>query len=274
MTTPGPQQDSLGHSDRTLLALAASRLGPQRARRFAPLLGRGELIVLHGLMAGLRFPAAALPPDHPHLRLLLLGHLEVPMQEALRRTVPAGGVVYDIGANIGVFSLLAGRLAGPGGRVLAFEPVPEVAGLIAYAAGRNGLADVVTVRAQAVAGAATTARFHVSSEPSWSHLADRGVAPSTTRTIDVDVTTLDAAVLAGAPPPDVVKIDVEGSEIAVLEGAAAVLSEHRPTILCELHETNAEVCDLLESAGYRVTPLDGSTPVREAGPSRLLATPA
>jgi FkbM family methyltransferase len=220
----------------------------------------------------LRFPARAVRPTHAHARLILLGDLDVPVQEALRRTVPAGGVVYDLGANIGFFTLLAARLVGPEGQVVAFEPVADAAELAREAAIRSDLAGRVDVRAQAVGAAAGSAELCVVADGGiWSHMATRDPHPATTETRTVPVVALDDVVAGGAPPPDVVKIDVEGAETDVLRGAERVLGQHRPVIVCELHGTNAEVADLLEAAGYELRCLDGPGPVRAAGPSHLLA---
>lgn len=274
MTDPHEADADIGHSDRTLIALLATRVPPALRPRLAPLLQRGDLAVLHGLAEGLRFPVRAVPTGHPHTRLLLLGDLEVPLQEALHRTVAPGATVYDVGANIGFFSVLAGLLTGPHGRVIGFEPVPDVAQLARAAVARNGMARHVEIRTQAVSATAGREQLHVVGEASWSHLAGRGRHPDTVATIDVDVVTLDTLLDdVGAPPPDVVKLDVEGSEVDVLRGAVRLLREHRPTLIVELHETNAEVADLLQEAGYTVENLDGPEPVREAGPIRVLARP-
>lgn len=271
---PHAADADIGRSDRTLVALAATRVPPRLRPRFAPLLRRGDLAVLHGLAEGLRFPVVAVPPGHPHTRLLLLGDLEAPVQEALRRSVTPGSVVYDIGANIGFFSALAGRLTGPTGRVVGFEPVPRIADLARAAIARNGLAGHVEIRTQAVAATPSTAALHVVGEASWSHLASRGRHPDTVATIDVEVVALDALLQDGAPPPDVVKLDVEGAEVEALRGATALLRDHRPVLVVELHDTNDEVADLLEDAGYRLENLDGPEPVRQAGAVRLLARPS
>jgi hypothetical protein len=75
------------------------------------------------------------------------------------------------------------------------------------------------------------------------------------------------------PAPAFVKVDVEGSEVAVLDGAARLLREARPVLVVETHETNAEVADRLEALGYRLENLDGPAPVRAAGPVHVLAVP-
>jgi hypothetical protein len=69
--------------------------------------------------------------------------------------------------------------------------------------------------------------------------------------VRVEVSTLDAQLGIHAAP-DLVKMDIEGAEVAALRGAAKLLDEHRPTLICELHGTNVAVTELLESHGYDV----------------------
>jgi FkbM family methyltransferase len=274
-STPADPIAAHGRSDRTRIAMAAAML-PQRWRvRADAAFQRGENAVLYGLAAGLRFPARATPPSHAHARLILIGDLDVPVQEALRRTVPAGGVVYDVGANVGFFTVLAARMVGEGGHVLAFEPIAATAQLAHEAALRSGLADRVEVRTEAVGAEAGTARMcSVAAGGIWSHMRSvRDPHPLTIEEVDVPLVSLDDVVAAGAPPPDVMKLDVEGAEGDVLRGAKRLLAEHRPIVVCEMHDTNDEVADLLEAAGYWLEPLDGAVPVRQAGPSHVLARP-
>jgi hypothetical protein len=76
------------------------------------------------------------------------------------------------------------------------------------------------------------------------------------------------------PPPAVVKIDVEGAELAVLEGMRETIRRHRPAIICELHDTHREFVAFMEEAGYRLINLEGTIPVGEAGASaHALALP-
>ncbi len=249
---------------------------PQRWRERADAaFQRGENTVLYGMASGLRFPARATPPSHAHARLILVGHLDVPVQEAMRRTIPQGGVVYDVGANVGFFTVLAARMVGEGGRVLAFEPIAAAADLAREAALRSDLGDRVEVRAVAVGASSGTARMcSVAAGGIWSHMSTvRDPHPLTIEEVDVPLVSLDDVVAGGAPPPDVMKLDVEGAEGDVLRGAQRVMAEHRPVIVCEMHDTNAEVADLLEAAGYVLEPLDGAVPVRDAGPSHVLARP-
>lgn len=267
-----------GRSDRTRLLRAAiglrARGRPLPGRVERALLRRGQVSVLLGLGTGLAFPARALPPDHAHAHLLLLGQLEPAVQEALRRELPAGGCLWDAGANIGFFSALGARLAGEGGSVLAFEPVPSAAAHAREAAARSGLAEQVEVREQAVGARAGREELWITGDGSWSHLAARGNRTALRAEIEVEVTTLDDVLATGARPPDVVKLDVEGSEADVLRGAQRLLAEHGPVVVVELHDTRDEVCDVLDAAGYATSCLDAAVPARAAsGDGHLLARP-
>jgi len=238
-------------------------------------LSRGDLVVAYGLGAGLRMSMRWLPISHAHLGSIAFGNLESSVQEAMLRHVPAGGVFYDVGANLGFFALLGAHMTGPDGRVLAFEPAPDNAAAIRHNAEVNGLLNVEVVK-KAVAAAAGEGRLQVVDDQSWSKLEEYGAHPGTERVLDVPVIALDEEISAGAlPPPDVVKIDVEGAEIAVLEGMARTLAEHRPAIICELHDTHREFVEHMRGAGYRVVNLEGPGPVEDqASPSaHALALP-
>jgi FkbM family methyltransferase len=225
----------------------------------------GEITIGGGIAVGMRLDARHVPITHPQAYELIRGVAEPGVQEALRRTIFEGSVVWDVGANVGFISLVAARL---GARVYALEPSPENAQAVRDHASMNKVdIDVIEAAAAEVAGRAD---FLLVEERSWSHLADRGSHGGTESTITVDVVRLDDL---GLPAPDVVKIDVEGSEGAVLRGMERTLAERRPVIICELHETNEEVAALLEAAGYRLENLDGPEPVRRAGAIRLLARP-
>jgi FkbM family methyltransferase len=262
-----------GHSDRTAVLRIARRLPLRHAARLTPLVQRGGMCVLAGAAQGLWFPARAVPPGPAHAQLILSGELEIPVQEALRRTIAPGATVYDIGANIGFFAQLAARFAGAGGRVLAFEPVPAIAELVREAAQRSQLSGRIEVRAQAVAARSGTEQLYVVDDASWSHLASRGNPGGAVQTIDVPVVTLDEVVAAGAPPPDVIKLDVEGSEGDVLRGAHDVLRRHRPAIVLELHDTQADALPVLREAGYALENLQGPGPVDAADCKYVLARP-
>lgn len=249
---------------------AATLLPPGPAARAERLLSYSDVCVADGLGGGLRFPATAVGATKAHSRLLLTGLLEVPVQEALRRTIAPGAVVWDAGAHIGFFTLLAARLAGPHGRVVAFEPVPGNAAVIRSSAARSGLGDRVDVREVALGARSGREELLVVGEAGWSHLASRGNVAGVSERREVDVLAPDDV---EGPPPDVVKLDIEGSEVDALRGAHRLLREVRPVLVIELHDTNAEVVALLEDADYAVENLEGPEPAATAGAVRILARP-
>lgn len=214
------------------------------------------------------------PLDHAHAGLIVRGTLELSVQEALRRTLRRGGVFYDIGANVGFFTLVGARIVGEHGRVIAFEPVPSCARAVARNIELNELAQA-QIREVAVGAADGQATLLVVGEASWSHMESTRERHRDVRAeVDVTVVSIDSLVAAGTiPPPDVLKIDTEGAEIEIVEGMRETLERHGPSVICELHDTNERFAALMDELHYRVTNLDGPEPVREAGAIHVLAQP-
>jgi FkbM family methyltransferase len=232
---------------------------------------RAPVPIAGGLAHLLYVSTADLPLDHAHAGLIVRGTLEPPVQEALRRLLGPGDVFYDVGANVGFFTILGARLVGPEGRVVAFEPVPACALAVARNIALNDFAQA-EIREEAVGGAGGRARLLVVGEASWSHLASTGRHADVRDEIDVAVVSIDELVRTGAiPPPDVLKIDTEGAELQALAGMRATIERHRPAIVCELHDTNEQFVALMDELGYATTNLDGPVPVAGAGPIHALA---
>src|SRR5579859_3294923 len=132
------------------------------------------------------------------------------------RHLGPGAVMYDIGANIGFFSLLGARLTGPEpGHVYAFEPAPVNAEAIQVNADRNEFSNI-TVIAKAVGETRGRVRLQLVDDAAWSRLEAYGAHPLTEDILDVEQVTIDELVDVGEiRPPELVKIDVEGAELAV-----------------------------------------------------------
>ena len=176
--------------------------------------------------------------------------------------VRPGDVVWDIGANVGLFSFAAAVAAGAGGHVLALEPDALLVGLLRRSAVANHSHAPVDVVPVAVADEIGVARFHIARRNrSTSHLDGFG----TTQTGGVRATELVPTVTLDwlatrFPMPSVLKIDVEAAELKVLSGGARVLRAG-PTIICEVAKRNAATAgDLLTTYGY--TLYDGHQPSR------------
>ncbi len=145
--------------------------------------------------------------------------------------VPSGGTVFDVGANIGLSSLVFAQAAGATGKVIAFEPHPATAARLRGNLAQNGISNVTIIEA-AVGATPGQVTFHESAHPT---LSSASVIPrDLVRSFDVPVTTVDIAwVEAGKPKVAALKIDVEGGELEVLHGARELLARDRPAVLLE-----------------------------------------
>jgi FkbM family methyltransferase len=165
-----------------------------------------------------------------------LGSNERAVQEAFERLVAPGSVAYDVGANVGFFTLVLARLVGPAGYVYAFEPAAENAALVRQNMARNHFDHVLVVcRA---AGTSTGPQLLQVSAYSGGHaLQEAEAPPDQVGSLPVEVVALDDFVAqAGVRPPDVVKIDVEGFELGVLQGMRRILAERQPALLVEVDD--------------------------------------
>lgn len=181
-----------------------------------------------------------------------------------RRLVRPGDVVLDVGANIGSYALTAASIAGDAGRVIAFEPDPAVAERIRQNAALNGMTNV-TVVASAVGAVSGTLQLHLGdwdSEGSSVYLREAGTPGS----VAVPITSLDEYLRdAGIDRVAVVKIDAEGAELDILNGAPHLLSRvDAPAIIIEANPltlraagvTMGQLRGALENFGYSVSVIE------------------
>jgi FkbM family methyltransferase len=189
----------------------------------------------------------------------LRGEAEIAVQRILVERLRPGAVFYDLGANIGLFSLLAARLVGAAGKVFSFEPDAEIAARLRRNVARNGVSNITIV--EAGIWSASDNRFFVPADASSpDHGTGRfatgegGVAGRFIRCVTLD------DFIQTAPPPDAIKCDIEGAEIEAVRGAEMLLKIHRPWITCEVHsEANAKALqDQLSAFGYSIELLDSN----------------
>ena len=187
--------------------------------------------------------------------------------DAFRRDVREGDVVFDVGANVGAYTLLFATWVGPAGRVLAFEPA---------SAPREGLTQLVAAnalspRVKTIASAVSAA------EGSMTFLADaaagetRIVSHAGPGTVTVPVTTIDAVCRREGLLPRLIKIDVEGAELDVLRGARETIAragqelrlyvEMHPHLWAESGVTRADIEAEMALQRLRPERLDGSPDV-------------
>jgi FkbM family methyltransferase len=218
--------------------------GKGRLRRRLPVAREGTRVV--------RFPGGVrvkLDLRESLQRDFLFGLYDQHELRLLRQVLATGGDFVDVGAHVGMYAVTAALALGERGRVLAFEPNPHARVQLLENVVLNGCENV-TVSASAVSDRRGETLLHVprTPDPSFSSLAGgrfAEAAPLAVPTVELDE-EVDRLGLA----PALVKIDVEGHERAVLDGAGRTL-EARPTLLIEVGPASAaEVEQRLAALGY------------------------
>ncbi len=181
-----------------------------------------------------------------------LGSYEQEKQRLFAQTVTEGSVVFDIGANVGFYTLLASVLAGPKGHVYAFEPLPRNLEYLKEHLRLNQIENVTMIEA-AVADRNGVTLFNEGANSAMGHLSADGK-------LEVEVVALDDLISQGKiQPPDFMKLDVEGGELLVLRGAKITLPASEPDIFLATHgkQVHLQCCELLRLVGYELRSVDG-----------------
>jgi len=209
-------------------------------------------------------PALALASDtyEPHLVQWLKNHLH------------PGDTFWDIGANFGFTSLPAARLIGSKGQVIAVEPSPANLAWLERHITLNQCGDIVTVLKAAICeqegGTISLSLLNDGHSPSNSLMFSAAVNeayPEVSQEIAVPAISLDGLMSKQKRMPTLVKIDVEGAELRVLQGATRLLSHQAaPKILLAVHpfwqstpEDCQEIVQILKQAGYEIFNQDGAS---------------
>jgi FkbM family methyltransferase len=172
-------------------------------------------------------------------RSMALGEFETDDLQHFIAAVGPNDVVFDIGANVGAYCVPIAR-SRPGATVHAFEPIELNASLIQVSLHMNRLHNVQVVR-KCVSDRAGLVNFSLAEDSAYSSMIDTG-RKAEVRRFECEAVSLDDYCGANAHiRPDVVKIDVEGAELKVLDGARQLLSDpdRRPRLLLiELYQQN------------------------------------
>jgi FkbM family methyltransferase len=247
-----------------------------RKRHRAPASGFSSITT--GPLTGI---ALHIDPTGDWQRAMLENRYDEELFTWLRQRTHTGHVMYDIGAHIGYHSLYFASLVGATGRVIAFEPNPVNVARIRENLARNpSLGERVTVLPIAlsnergettfvssddVEGGTSSGGFITAAATLWEqsvYIEKTGFVKSIVAEETIDHLLSDKRI----PPPQVLKIDVEGAEHLVLKGAHHCLKEHRPLVIVEFHSIvpTYECMRLLTDLGY------GTAVLKQENDGRLL----
>jgi FkbM family methyltransferase len=185
----------------------------------------------------------------------------------VRRWVGPGQMVVDVGASIGLHTLLAAHLVGPRGRVHCFEPDPQSAQYLLDNIRLNGL-DQVTPWSLALSDSDGSSELHLDHKaarttsllPNWELPYER----HDRQQLRVGTARLDSLALG---PVHFLKIDVEGSEGSVLAGGRATIAGSRPVVLIEVFGADGlqDVVSFFDELDYEVVDAETGSPPGPAG---------
>lgn len=172
----------------------------------------------------------------PSVRHMVPRENERPLFDYLRSHIQPGDVVFDIGAFLGTYAVLEARWAGERGTVVAFEPSPSSFAVLTRHLRMNGLGpDRVDARQAAVGASEARRELITFDDEPYRNMIATGESPA--QCVPVDVLTVDGVSSGLGRPPDWIRMDVQGLEFEVLEGARATLCEARGRlqIVAEMH---------------------------------------
>ncbi len=204
--------------------------------------------------------------DEPLGRSLVTqGIYEAYETQLFKSSVRPGMTVVDIGANVGYYTLLAAGLVGETGEVYAFEPEPGNYELLVRNVELNGYKNVVTQQ-KAVSDSAGAVKLYIDSANFGNRSFGQSNIVHSGGSVDVQTVSLDDFILTrrAGRKIDIIKMDAQGAEGLIVEGAQRVLQQHRPKVFMEFEPdmlTNLgtdplALLDRLRSWGYGINLID------------------
>jgi FkbM family methyltransferase len=190
------------------------------------------------------------------------GFSEPDTADFLRRFLRPGMVMFDIGAHIGEYTLLAAKLVGESGQVHAFEPQSHLFPILSQSVQLNSFEQVV-LQCSAVSDRVGEIEFQVLDEPTMSSIRKQATPERPAKIVSVACTSLDEYGRERQRKIDLIKVDVEGAEKFVFQGAAALLNlppqqapiwifEYAPNSYADFAYQPEEILQLLKDYGYEV----------------------
>ena len=239
---------------------------------------RGKGILLRHILMPLLPPGEAefdlpVPPRATKISLryretlgissLLYGTFELAELNFVNRYLRPGDKAMDVGANVGIFSVVMGATVGSQGQVFAFEPVPANVLRLEKNLRKNGLGNV-QIFPVALGASDGQMNLRMATDPAYPSLREVQGGFGSGADVPIEVRTLDGIWKElGSPKIALVKIDVEGAEMDVLHGASGFLTACRPMLLVEANSVRelASLRARLADYGYSHIQPEGFSPM-------------
>lgn len=167
----------------------------------------------------------------------IVGRWEPESQQLFCKIIQPGWIIYDLGANNGIHTLLFSQLTGNSGQVHAFEPLPTNCNEIKKNAELNNISNIA-IQQVAVSNYSGETVFHLGLHDKQGSLV--GIGLESGRDIKVNTITLDEFIQQGKSHPDFIKIDIEGAESMALQGFSRQITVNRPHLYIELHNPDQD----------------------------------
>ena len=178
----------------------------------------------------------------------------------LQAQVKPGMHIIDIGAHLGLFSVVTSQLTGNAGKIVCFEPTPGTYAVLLQTIKLNHCSNVIPVQG-AVSNKAGSAVFYVSETAGCnSNSLVKNKSDKEAKGYEVKLFTIDGIVQGYSLHPGLIKIDAEGSELDVLQGGLHTFREFKPVLILGLHpdfitkkgDSLDNIWDLLHQSGYHI----------------------
>jgi FkbM family methyltransferase len=258
-----------------LESLASSNPSSLKYRLASAGLRQRDVAVRNGVAKGLKFNTGESCPE------LALGTYEVPIQEIFTQNLKEGDTFYDIGANVGFFSIIAAKLVGNTGKVYAFEPGEGNANSIRHNAQLNNFSQIEVIP-KAVSHTSGSGQLLLAKYSGGHALATADAPPDLAGEVAVDLVSIDDLIAQNKiEPPNFVKVDVEGAELDVLKGMTETIKTYQPTVIYEIDDGDRtayehkyrELANFFEQLNYRVIQVENSYDTIDWCVGHAIATP-
>jgi FkbM family methyltransferase len=225
--------------------------------------------VVRGPLRGARFILGSLAGEGGG-STIYLNLIEPQKTATFINNLKNGQVCFDVGANVGYFTILGSRCVGPTGRVIALEPaIRNLAYLYRHVILNK--AENVTIISAACSDSESLTNFSSGKNCAEGHLTgSMHSEPASGENVSlVPTVTIDSVARQLGILPDLLKIDVEGAELSVLKGAQATIRKARPKVLLEIHSDQllSSCSAFLKDIGYKLEEVCPNTDV----PAEFLA---